>query len=66
MIEVILLNKNVKQATAEADTPEQAQLAARTLWDDFIEYANCYGARHGLTLYFMVDGQLSIETDRRP
>lgn len=66
MIEVLLLRKGVVYESAEAESPEGARLAARTIWDETVDHINCYGGQRDLELYFMVDGVLSFSMAARP
>ncbi len=55
MIEVTLSNGD----WAEADTPEAAMLAARTLWEDATD-GTYFGRAADLTATFKVDGKISL------
>ena len=56
MIEIILLKKGDVIARAEAETPEDALFAARTLWDE--EMNGLQLDTRNMAIYFMVDAQL--------
>jgi hypothetical protein len=65
MIEVIIKHSGEMVASAEAETPEAALLAARTMWDEHMDYAGTYGIRHAMATYFFVDGKLSVMIEKR-
>jgi hypothetical protein len=65
--DIFLHTKRERVAAAEADSPEAAMLAARTLWDDHIEAHPYQGVHRSLTVYVMLDGVLAgMSEGQRP
>lgn len=68
VIEVTLIYHNGRRDTAEADTPENAVFAGRTLWDEAAatspeRFAPC---ERDFTLIFAVDGKTVCIFKTRP
>lgn len=63
MIEVIVISRSSVVARAEADSPEAALLAGRTLHDEAVPHV--MGAR-ALTVGFYVEGKLVRSVEGRP
>ncbi len=57
MIEVTLTHPSGLRDVAEADDPESALFAARTLFDEAREANPYQGFQRGLTVAFLVDGK---------
>ena len=67
MIEILFYRSDRLMAQAEADDPEAALLAARTLWDDDRAAWAVQGAEKARRVVFMVDGQMvRMVEGRRP
>ena len=68
MIEVTLHLVNRAVDRAEADTPEDAVFAARTLWDEYSGGPRgFYGVSKSMSVTFHVDGKLvRIVKGRKP
>ena len=62
MFEIICFRSNQKVSTAEAETSEDARLAARTLCDEAWT-GNAYCKRQ---IYFYIDGKHIVTTGTRP
>ena len=57
MIEVTLTHTSGLRDAAEADTPEDALFAARTIYDEMREANPIQGFHRGMVVRFAVDGR---------
>ena len=57
MIEVTVTHSSGLRDAAEADTPEDAVFAGRTLFDEACDVSPDQGFRRSLRVQFLVDGQ---------
>jgi hypothetical protein len=64
MIEVLILQGAEVLSRAEAETPEFAVDAARTLWDDNV--TGLQGQQKKMSVCFLVNDQLVKSIERRP